>query len=597
MNKRVAILGGGIAGMSAAHELVERGFQVAVYEMRRIAGGKARSIPVPNTGVDGRKDLPGEHGFRFFPGFYKHLPDTMKRIPYGKKTVFDNLVITESTLIARSGGEGDLAFPAQPPATPTDLFRRFKTALDTDLGFQPGEITYYIGRLLTLLTTCTERRFAQYEYIDWWSFVGADERSKAYQKYCAEGITRSCVACRADEMSARTGGYLLLQLLFDLVRPGVQANRVLNGPTSEVWLEPWRAYLQRRGVDYHPQAKVTKINYAGGRISGVTIEENGSNHSVLADYYIAALPVEVMEPRVVPDAINEAEPLITEEMKAADPTLAHLDKLKTEWMNGIQFYLKPDVPVVRGHTLFIDSPWALTTVCQKQFWPDVKLAEYGDGSVEGILSVDISNWNSEGILYQKPARRCTPEEIKEEVWQQIKTHLNDDDVHELNHNATIVHWFLDEAIHYPNPNAMENAEPLLINTKGTWDFRPEAVTGIKNFFLAADYVRTHTDLATMEAANEAARRAVNGILEASGSKAKRCKIWPLSEPLVFAPLRWYDRRRFKKDLPHDQRVINLALLIGVPIWRVVHFQWKVFYFVTDRVLSPMYRFVRRWFGG
>ena len=25
--------------------------------------------------------LPGEHGFRFFPNFYKHVTDTMSRIP------------------------------------------------------------------------------------------------------------------------------------------------------------------------------------------------------------------------------------------------------------------------------------------------------------------------------------------------------------------------------------------------------------------------------------------------------------------------------------------------------------------------------------
>ena len=43
----------------------------------------------------------------------------------------------------------------------------------------------------------------------------------------------------------------------------------------------------------------------------------------------------------------------------------------------------------------------------------------------------------------------------------------------------------------------------------------DAVTRIGNLFLAADFVRTHTDLATMEGANEAARRAVNGILDAT----------------------------------------------------------------------------------
>src|SRR5438874_1538351 len=46
---RVAILGGGVAGLSAAHELVERGFEVAVYEASSVLGGKARSIDVPGS--------------------------------------------------------------------------------------------------------------------------------------------------------------------------------------------------------------------------------------------------------------------------------------------------------------------------------------------------------------------------------------------------------------------------------------------------------------------------------------------------------------------------------------------------------------------
>jgi uncharacterized protein with NAD-binding domain and iron-sulfur cluster len=78
----VAILGGGVAGLSAAQELAERGFSVTVYERNDRFGGKARSMPVPGTDDSG-PPLPGEHGFRFFPGFYRHVTDTMKRIPYG----------------------------------------------------------------------------------------------------------------------------------------------------------------------------------------------------------------------------------------------------------------------------------------------------------------------------------------------------------------------------------------------------------------------------------------------------------------------------------------------------------------------------------
>ncbi|MBV9357134.1 MAG: NAD(P)-binding protein, partial [Chloroflexi bacterium] len=109
MARSVAILGGGVAGMSAAHELVERGFDVEVFELHPIPGGKARSLAVPlrtsfaNVGSvhlprgakPPRKHLPGEHGFRFFPRFYKHVVDTMARIPYGRfGSVADNLVDT-----------------------------------------------------------------------------------------------------------------------------------------------------------------------------------------------------------------------------------------------------------------------------------------------------------------------------------------------------------------------------------------------------------------------------------------------------------------------------------------------------------------------
>ena len=50
MPTRVVVLGGGVAGMSAAHELIERGFEVVVLERSDLAGGKARSIPVVDDG-------------------------------------------------------------------------------------------------------------------------------------------------------------------------------------------------------------------------------------------------------------------------------------------------------------------------------------------------------------------------------------------------------------------------------------------------------------------------------------------------------------------------------------------------------------------
>jgi hypothetical protein len=93
----------------------------------------------------------------------------------------------------------------------------------------------------------------------------------------------------------------------------------------------------------------------------------------------------------------------------------------------------------------------------------------------------------------------------------------------------------------------------------TWRLRPQAVTAIPNLFLAADYVQTFTDLATMEAANEAARRAVNGILEHSGSDAPPCRLWNLHEPELLEPWRANDRARYLQGLPWDDTGVRLGL--------------------------------------
>jgi uncharacterized protein with NAD-binding domain and iron-sulfur cluster len=530
--------------MSAAHELAERDFEVTVYETRPIAGGKARSMAVPGSGTNGRRDLPGEHGFRFFPGFYRHLPDTMRRIPIEGQPggVLENLVSARQVQIARAGGS-EIVSPVHFPASLRDLHLAFRAlfAYATDVGVPVPEQLHFADRLLLLLTSCEARRFAEYEEQSWWSFSGAESRSSGYQKFLADGLTRSLVAAKAREMSARTGGYILLQLFFDLSRPGGAADRVLNGPTNDVWIDPWLAYLRSLGVEYRTEHQVQAIHCSAGRVSGVTVVTHGEAFDDSADFYVAALPVEVMRL------------LATDELKEAEPRLAGLNRLRTRWMNGVMFYLDRDVPLIPGHTIYIDSPWALTSISQAQFWPGFELEAMGDGRVEGILSVDVSDWEREGIVHRKQAMYCSREQVREEVWAQLTGALNDAGIEVLD-DANVLAWFLDPSIVYPNPNEASNLEPLLVNTVGSWSDRPDAVTSIENLFLVSDYVRTHTDLATMEGANEAARRAVNGILDASGSGAPRCGVWPLREPEIFAPARAIDRIRFALGRPPRELV-------------------------------------------
>lgn len=543
---RVAVLGAGVAGLTAAHELAERRFDVTVFENRREPGGKARSMRVEKTGKGGRPDLPAEHGFRFFPGFYRHVPDTMKRIPYRDGTVFDNLVPADRITIARRGA-ADIALPAHLPVSPWDVGLVLEAMFRGGNEVSPADIAYFSERLVTLLRACEERRFREFEEQSWWEFSGAEFRSRNYQKYLADGLTRTLVAAQAREMSARTGGYILLQLLSDLARMGRRIDRVLNGPTSEVWIQPWVDYLHSLGVEFRYDTRVVNIECDGSRINRIRTRtpashgKHGPEREREFDYYVVALPLEVLAPEVVtPYDPTRDIGLLNDDLIKADEGLGDLRNLRTRWMNGVMFYLRKDVPLGRGHTLYIDSEWALTSISQQQFWPDVDLNSRGDGTVRGILSVDVSDWETPGTN-GKPAMRCSKQEIVKEVWTQLKEHLNDDRIAELIEDVHPA-AFVDPAIEWPNPRQVPtNLEPLLVNTAGSWKWRPEAVTAIDNMFLAGDYVRTYTDLATMEGADEAGRRAVNGILEASGSHHARCDVWRLREPLPLAPAKAADR--------------------------------------------------------
>ncbi|MFI0912608.1 hydroxysqualene dehydroxylase [Streptomyces abikoensis] len=548
----VAVLGGGVAGLSAAQELAERGYRVTVYERNTALGGKARSMDVPRTARDGRRPLPGEHGFRFFPGFYRNLPDTLRRIPLpdGRHSVHDNLVNATEELFARAGGRPDLRIPFHTLLAPPDLAALLPDALpgtlagalDTALRLPPGEVLHFTHRVLVHLTSCDQRRYGQWERVPWWDFIDAARMSQDYQRLLGTGVTRNVIATKAEIASTRTVARVFQAFLYNGLGRGDdgEPDRVLNAPTNEAWINPWAAHLRRLGVRFALGAEVEEVVYRDGRVSHIRLRsrELGVPRAASADHYVSAMPVE------------HARATWGGALRAADPRLARCDRLRTDWMVGVQFYLRTRTPIVHGHVNHVDSPWALTTISQAQFWPGRDFrADYGDGQVADCLSVCVSQWDAPGILYGKPAIACTKQEVIREVWAQLKAGLNDtgrrvlsdDDVHS---------WFMDPAVTGLGGPSPANREQLLVHPTGTWYDRPPSRTAVPNFFLAGDYVATDMDLATMEGANESARRAVNALLDADGSPAPRCRVWTLYRPPELEPFQRQDEARYRAGRPN-----------------------------------------------
>ena len=70
----VNIYGAGISGLTTAHELVEKGFKVTVYDKNDIVGGMARSVRDKNN-------VPTEHSWRGYGPFYYNSFNILNRIP------------------------------------------------------------------------------------------------------------------------------------------------------------------------------------------------------------------------------------------------------------------------------------------------------------------------------------------------------------------------------------------------------------------------------------------------------------------------------------------------------------------------------------
>lgn len=637
--KTVAIFGGGVGGLSAAHELLERGFTVRIYERQTIPGGKARSFGYHPTHEEARfprtkvmkaeretarerlvvdKDgedppdftpgLPAEHGFRFFPGFYRHITDTMRRTPRlsGSGTVADDLVSTEEFGLARNDGHL-IRFPLSLSMNLKKIRMLLQEVEKSNTGLTFDEVAHFSRRVWQVITSCEQRRVMEYERIGWWDFIQADDQSETFHRYFGN-LTRSLVAAQPRKASTRTNGDILVQLVLDMIDPLTAPDRVLAGPTNEVWIHPWiqhlrSAYANRfeyyldtslEGFSCDPKSRTITSARIGRshedtpsrRIKSCDryrahVEDVDLNSEVVADYYISAIPVERMADFVDDDLIH------------CDHTLGWLKELEqsVEWMNGVVYFLKEDVPLAAGHVLYLDPPTALTSISQRQFWAQIEMQHYGKGDVGATLSVDVSDW--EGL------RDVDIREIPQIIWAQLKQTLNVDG-EEILSDDNLLYAALDPSITemltehkrlrdvHPdkaytadsarqemieNIRRLDNAEPLLVNSIDSWRLRPYADCRIENLFLASDYVRTHTDLATMEAANEAARRAVNAILHREGV-TKIARIWALRRFPLTGLLHYRDRRRFDRGLPWKDPAPWLSKVFP-PIWRAACYLLRV----------------------
>jgi OmpA family len=500
--------------------------------------------------------LPGEHGFHFFPGYYRHLFDTMRRTPIVDaegnetgRTVYDNLTVAPHQ-----------SYAVQLPHSRT---------VDETLDYQQFSL-----RIQRYLTTCPARRGAEYEDISWWQYLtgwspATGTSLYVYSPQFAEGVKfsgRVLAAFDAQWGDARTNGDTFIQLELDSWIGKQTFDGILNGGETTCWFEPWRRYLISRGVEF-VSGVLESFDLVEGKLRALVVPP-GEQTAVPdrdADYYVSATDVVNAEkvtarlPKIgVPAGLNGYTTIVPpcpllpvapmQEVIVRDPLkqpgLRDWDRLQT--LSGIQFFFTNEFNLNDGYMYFTDAVWALSSINPQQFWSHRPTLEK-DGYI-GLMSVDIGNWriaSKTPSLLGKAAWECTREEIAQEVWRQVTTSL-------LREQRDLVLpqpvWYnLDQNIVFgnsPESTPQENRTPYQIPIVGDWKNRPagnpwDPTPTLPNLDLcyphlhqglwqarhggylvhwdklvfAGTYMRTFTRMTTMESANESARNAVNAIID------------------------------------------------------------------------------------
>lgn len=520
--------------------------------------------------------VPGEHGFRFFPTFYRNVRDTMKRTPVADdvepyvetaRTVFDNLVTTKRQAINLDRPRKSYVMPREPVTSAQEAWDVLVDSLKAS-EFSLDDIERFGLKLFKYMTSCPARREKYYEHCSWWDFVDGGSYSPRFQKYL-QSTPQTLVAMNAKECDARTFGNITVQLLRDNVTAGEATDATLNGPTSSAWFHPWRRYLESQGVVFR-RGKVIEFKYTddGKVVWPVVLLEGDVDKPkdpkskkvvIVRDFYVLALSIEGIRPLVenCPYPVGDFTRISDLNLGKPwdDPPTGILRNL-----SGIQYYFGTPVRFLRGHTVYADATWGLSSIAQPQFW--MRRRGWWD-AFRGLLTVGIGDWHAPELDDDhqptgKKAWNSTKKEIAESVWRQILRTLQEkgDDDHRI---PTPVLYHVDDNIEFKRTGDLpsDNRTRMMINPPGEYPERPgepyKYQCWYDNLVLAGSYMKTTTRLTTMEAANESARHAVNAILTTdSDYRGELCEIASPEDHEFddLAYLRDLDEALMKEHLPH-----------------------------------------------
>ena len=600
----INIFGAGLSGLTIALELVQKGFDVSVYEKNNIAGGMARSVRT-------KDNVPTEHSWRGYGPFYYNLFDVMKRIPFGNKeefsnnkeyeaeeiklhhtkkdlwVIFNNQVYDLSKFVENHPG-GNIILKANNGKELKDLkevweengvswhlnnnttlnvLKKHKIGiLKEDFDIQNNTYNNLNHNKLDFRFLFNEKNnkynkgiklidYPNLVYILGKSYV-TDLRKVNDFKILIEPILKK-------NMSKQTYHYLLDYICgpgygFDknTISMGhfayfVELNQnvkndiwsTLNRPTNEGFIDPFVSYLKKLGVKFYFNHSLKKINFFQNKIENCIVYDGIKDIEINGQEYIMCLDPFTYSNILDNSNINE-------------PKYLNLNTVN----NQISFRLGFDKEIkfkdkYLGFVL-IDSPYNITFYQADEHWVKTDLGM--DGKIKSLWSGTLILPYNNGSKYNKSATQLNIDKLLEEIIYQIfESHdLKEIIQNQITKNNIIFREVFEDWYYNDNLKMLQTKNKKWVNNAFNEEYRPNQNTKFKNLWVGGGHTKTSINIWSMEGAVESGKILSNLILNKYGKD--NCYYFKHSSNNTIKFLKKIDNILYKFKLPN---VLDLILFL------------------------------------
>jgi phytoene dehydrogenase-like protein len=478
----VIVAGGGLAGITAALRLAERGYTVDLYEQKQILGGDLASR-------EGKDGVPLDVYPHMYLSWYRNFWNLIGGVPGVRR---EDRFHPFSTVMQLRRGE----FPRTRHIT--NLYSLRDMVQNLFSGMAPPADMYVAGYSAIDLLAETCNPTVPLEEVSVTGFLRArpymtDRAADAVDTFITMIWAIPAFLAAADDYR----DYLMYSFA-----DHDPAYWLANGSALEQVIAPLEAALANHKVTVHTSKKVSKVVCQGNGVTAVEIEDGEFDQTARAWIAAGDSRVENVDELVLavpPEGLTELVRSGGSGTSIVDaaPGLAEVSRLRSERIPIVHLYFRdrragiPPEPVGMYR-----SPLALAFTDISQRW--AKTTDFGGGSV---LSVSASN------PYALPG--TSPEDDAFAIVRELADYLDFRAGTKWGESPDI-DW--DRTLYEPNTDTQ-----LSVNETGADPWRPvPGCPEVVNLSLAGDFCRNDVGMMTIESAVTTGLAAASAIVERRG---------------------------------------------------------------------------------